>query len=274
MVKNNKFRYSVLCYIMNNYENVHEIEQLDPEAEYIMVVDDPTIKSNTWKVIFDKELASISSVFDRCYAVRFNLFKYASTPICIYMDANIQIHKSLKPMIDTFVNSQYDMCMMPHPFRFDFISEYNAWITGRNYPVDNAKKFFKLLTDSRYPLQYKGFFQGCFKIVKNDKINADFDSLTLSFLRYLGSESQIERLDQTVYSFVLNNWFYDKKILPVSEQILRSDFLTWYWHKSNNKNLNWFMTPGKPDIKWMFNRQVECAQLLDGQLKFLDTSIK
>ena len=264
MVKNNKFRYSVLCYIMNNYENVHEIEQLDPEAEYIMVVDDPTIKSNTWKVIFDKELASISSVFDRCYAVRFNLFKYASTPICIYMDANIQIHKSLKPMIDTFVNSQYDMCMMPHPFRFDFISEYNAWITGRNYPVDNAKKFFKLLTDSRYPLQYKGFFQGCFKIVKNDKINADFDSLTLSFLRYLGSESQIERLDQTVYSFVLNNWFYDKKILPVSEQILRSDFLTWYWHKSNNKNLNWFMTPGKPDIKWMFNRQVEC----------LDTSIK
>ena len=82
-------RYTILCYIMNNYENVREVEEFDPEAEYVMVVDDPSISSKTWKVIYDKELASMSSVFDRCYNVRFNLFKYASTPICIYLDANV-----------------------------------------------------------------------------------------------------------------------------------------------------------------------------------------
>jgi len=66
----------------------------------------------------------------------------------------------------------------------------------------------------------------------------------------------------------MNRYFSNLKVLPVSEQIVRSYALTWYWHKSNQKNLNWFMTPGKPDIKWMFNKQVECAQLLDGKLVF------
>ena len=80
-------------------------------------------------------------------------------------------------------------------------------------------------------------------------------------MKYLGTEDSIERLDQTVYSFVLNNWFYDKKILPVSEQILRSDYMTWFWHKSNNKNMNIFYDINKPDIKWMFNKQVECMYL-------------
>lgn len=82
-------RYTVLCYIMNNYENVREVEEVDPEAEYVMVVDDHSLTSKTWKVIYDEELARIPSVFDRCYRVRFNVFKYASTPICVYLDANV-----------------------------------------------------------------------------------------------------------------------------------------------------------------------------------------
>ena len=60
----------------------------------------------------------------------------------------------------------------------------------------------------------------------------------------------------------MNRYFSDAKVLPVSEQVVRSSAIQWYWHKSTMKNENWFMTPGKPDIKWMFNKQVECFQLL------------
>lgn len=65
----------------------------------------------------------------------------------------------------------------------------------RGYPVDQAKKFFKLLFDTRYPKDYKGFFQGTFKIVRNDKTNADFERLSIAFMRYLGTETEIERID-------------------------------------------------------------------------------
>jgi len=52
-----------------------------------------------------------------------------------------------------------------------------------------------LLNDTRYPANYKGFFQGTFKIVRNDKTNADFERLSIAFLKYLGTEDAIERLD-------------------------------------------------------------------------------
>lgn len=57
---------------------------------------------------------------------------------------------------------------------------------------------------------------------------------------------------------MLNSFFSTIKVLPVSEQIIRSDYMTWYWHNSNHPNLNFFMTPGEPDMKYVFNKLVEC----------------
>lgn len=85
----------------------------------------------------------------------------------------------------------------------------------------------------------------------------------MAFLKYLGTENEIERLDQTVYSFVLNTWFRHAKVLPVSEQILRSSYMTWNWHGTNTPNLNVFYDISKPDMKWMFGNLVECLYLLD-----------
>ena len=83
-----KPKHTVLCYIINKYEIVHEVLEKDPEAEYLLVTDDPDLKSETWHVIYDKDLEGLST-FDKCYAIRFNLFKYAASDICIYIDANI-----------------------------------------------------------------------------------------------------------------------------------------------------------------------------------------
>ena len=255
------YKYTILCYNINSYELVHEVIEKDPDCEYLMVTDDKQLSSTTWKVIYDPDLEGMST-FDKCYAIRFNLFKYATTDMCIYIDANVHVKKPLRTLVDMMQAGNYDMCMMPHPLNSTFMPEYQNWISWRNYPIDNARKFFKLLADTGYDLNYKGLFQGCFKIVRRGKLNDDFDRLTLAFLKYLGTEDAIERLDQTVYSFVLNKWFSDIKVLPVSEQILRSDYMTWYWHKSNKKNENWFMTLGKPDYKFVFNKQVECVQLI------------
>lgn len=256
----NSKKYSILCYIINNYEKVHEIVEKDDNCEYILVTDDPNLKSNTWKVVYDSSLNGLS-IFDKCYSIRFNLFKYATTDICIYIDANIHVKKPLYPLIKMMDDGNYDMCMMPHPLNSQFLPEYKNWINWRKYPIENVQKFFNLLKTTNYDLNYNGLFQGCFKIVRRGKINDDFDNLSLSFLKYLGTSHEIERLDQTVYSFVLNMWFSHIKILPVSEQILRSSYMTWYWHNSNNPNLNVFYDIHKPDIKWMFNKKVECIYL-------------
>ena len=254
-------KYTVLTYIINKYEFVHEIAEKDPEAEYLLITDDPQLQSNTWTVIYDESLSSMHPM-NACYSIRYNLFKYAHTDICIYLDSNIQIKKPLTVLIDKFIKGNYDMALMPHPLNFDFASEFRNWVNWRKYPVKQAQKFFGLLSSVNYPLDYKGLFQGCFKIVRKGKINDDFDNLTMAFMQYLGQNGIIERIDQTVYSFVLNIWFNKIKVLPLSEQILRSNWMCWYWHNSNEPNNNVFYDIAKPDIKWMFNKQVECLYLL------------
>ena len=51
-------KYSILCYIINNYENVKEVIEKDPNAEYILVTDDKNLKSSTWNVVYDESLLS------------------------------------------------------------------------------------------------------------------------------------------------------------------------------------------------------------------------
>ena len=86
--------------------------------------------------------------------------------------------------------------------------------------------------------------------------------MTMASLKWLSLPfDTFERLDQTVFTYVMNRYFSDARVLPVSEQVVRSYALTWYWHKSMNRNMNIFYDISKPDIKWMFNKQVECMYL-------------
>lgn len=255
------YKYTVLTFIFGKgYERLHEIEEVDPEVEYLLITDDEDLKSNTWKIIVDHDLDALVP-FEKCFKVRYNVFKYCSTDICMTIDGSIAIKKFPRPLFEKFENDRYDICLMPHPLWSDFCSEYNAWIRMRNYPVAHAQRFFKFLTSSNYDLKYNGLFQLCFSIKRRCKTTFAADEMTFSLLKYLSKDGEFERLDQTVYSYVLNRYFNDLKVLPVSEQILRSDYMTWYWHNSDKPNLNVFYDINKVDVKYVFNKEAECLYL-------------
>ena len=258
------YKYTVLSFIIGkDYELLHEVQNPRDDVEYLMVTDDPDLKSKTWKVIYDKDLLKLKTPFERCFAVRYNVFKYCSTDICVTIDGSIEVSGSLDVLIDKFNAGSYDFCLMPHPLWPDFQSEYAAWIKMRKYPIENTMRFADFLQKSRYDTSYKGLFQLCFSVKRKCKVVDAADAMTMATLKWLSLPfDTFERLDQTVFTYIMNRYFSDAKVLPVSEQVVRSYALTWYWHKSTMKNENWFMTPGKPDIKWMFNKQVECFQLL------------
>ena len=254
-------RYSVLTYIINNYEQVHEIEQCDPEAEYILVTDDKSLVSQTWQVVYDADLEGMS-VFDKCYAIRFNCFKYCHTDICIRIDGSIGVRQSLKPLVDVFERGGYDACLMPHPLRDNFEDEYAIWVEQRGYDASQAKRCLDYMQREGYDFHYKGLFQCCFSIQRRGEITDEIDRMSLHVLKELGKDGEIERLDQVPVSFIINSRFQKIKILPVSCQILRSPYLQWYWHNSEEYNLNCLPDMTKKDIRYMFNRPVECMYLL------------
>lgn len=227
-------KYSVLTYIIGEYEIVQEIEEKDPDAEYILITDNPRVSSKTWNV-YHINFPQNTSTFDRCYAIRFNPFKYCTTDICLRIDGSIRIKKSTKKIIDDFISSGADMALMIHPERNTFVPEYNQWIKTRGYPLSEAKKCLYFMAKCGYNLTYKGLYQGCFNITKKNKICDDVNRMTYSFLKFLGNDTHIQRICQTIWSFVINRFFSDTlKVFPVTEDLItHSNYFQWYMHRSN-----------------------------------------
>lgn len=255
-------KYSILTFIVGKgYEMVHEILNKQDDVEYLMITDDPDLKSNTWQIIYDQNLLQYKTPFERCFRIRYNVFKYCSTDVCVTIDGSMQVKGSLDKLIDIFNDGKYDICLMPHPLWSSIITEYNAWIKMRNYPINQAQTSLKFISNLGYDFNYNGLFQLCFSIKRKCSFTKKLDDLVFSCLQYLSDDNNFERLDQTIFTCIMNKFFNDKKVLPVSEQIVRSYALQWYWHNSENPNMNIFYKENEDDMKYVFNQLVKCIYL-------------
>ena len=230
-------KYSVLTYIMGDGECVHEIKEKDPEAEYIMVTDNPNLTSSTWDVVYDESLSG--TVFNRVFEVRYNPFKYVPNDIVIKIDGSMEVCSSLQPIVDKFAKDNYEMSLLFHPTRSVLYDEYVAWANNRQYPIEQANKVLNFLARFEgYDVQhYKGLVQLNYSIQKNDKVNNDINRMTYAFLKYLAPtatniDNDIDRLDQTIFSFVLNKYFNQVPVMFFDERLCHSKFFLWYPHNS------------------------------------------
>ena len=243
-------------YNFNGYEQFREPDNVDPECEYVYVTDQ-NISSSTWNVINDSSLNGLST-FDKCYAVRFNLFNYVSTDVCMYIDASMRINDSLKPIYNQFVDSDMDLGLVIHD-KNNVFDEYQIWLNERNYSYEQYLKCMAMFNAANYDPKYKGLYAGGFRIVKKTDMTEKLDTAVYTILKKLGTNGVIERLDQTIYSFVLNKWFMTQfKIMPIHTNIYKSRYLTWMCHGTS--------TPHPCNLNvdydgYLFDRKVELIQL-------------
>ena len=268
------YKYSVLIYNFNNYEIMREPREIDPECEYIYVTDNPDLQKQTkvWKIVVDKDLDGLS-VFDKCYKVRFNLFKYCSTDTCIYLDGSVQIYKSLRKFYNDFMSSGNELGLIIHPLRFSIPREYEIWKQFRRYPEKQAEKCMKAMQAMGYDLNYKGLYEMTVRIVKNTPRNKLIDESCYNLLKKLGTKDCIERLDQTVYSCLMNLAFSDTKVFPMSEQIIHSDYMKWCIH--GKEKINPILA--NTDVRnegFLFNKFVTLYKLFEYDLNSLTKTDK
>jgi len=231
-------RYSILTYIFNGYEILHEVNNPQEDVEYICVTDDPNLKSDTWKIIIAEDLLELSP-FDKYYNVRFNPWKYVSTNICIRIDGSMGVNGTLDPIINMFNDYNFDCAVIVHPYRNNFIDEYETWIRHRNYPLNQAVKCINYMTDAGYDFNYQGMIEQNLVIQRNNEVNNKIDKITFDLLKELGNNT-IERLDQPITSFVINHIIKEENIkcMLLSEQIIiGTPFFTWYMHNTNMPNM-------------------------------------
>ena len=151
-------RYTILSYIFNDYECLHEVLEPDPYADYLLVTDNPNLNSKTWRIVLDERQGM--GVFEKCYDVRFHPFRYAKTSLCVRLDGSIEIRKPLRPFIGKMQEGRYDRCLLIPPYRNLIPDEYEVWVRKRGYPEQQALRCMKAMRDFGYDMTFCGFFGG------------------------------------------------------------------------------------------------------------------
>lgn len=229
-----KYKYSVITFIFGNYEKLHEITaEKEADVEYICVTDNEDLTSNTWKMVVDHDLDG-KGAFDKCFSVRYNPYKYVNSDICVRIDGSIELKKSITPLVEKFIESGCDACFMLHPYRDNIITEYNTWIQYRQFPLTIAQKHVDFLQRLGYDFNKKGLIELGFSICKKNKINEDINRIMYSTMKYLGTEADADRLDQTIITAILDKYFPDINIFFVGEDNIHSPYMQWYAHNSDN----------------------------------------
>lgn len=252
-------RYSVLTYNIGGYEIIHEIPEaaLNPEIEFVYVTDDHSITSSTWTVVYADDLEG--SNFDKCFQVRYNPFRYVHGDICMKIDGSMVPAKDLMPIFKMFEDGGYDASVMIHPSRSTMVPEYEAWVRQRCYSVEDANRWLNYFVSTGYDLNYNGLYQYNFMIQRNDNFNLEWNERTFELLKQFPSKGQtIERLDQTVGSYVLNHYYSDKKIMPVGQYITEGMYFWWYVHGTESPMLGGNAGQITP---YLFNKSVYFAPL-------------
>ena len=100
-------------------------------------------------------------------------------------------------------------------------AEYEAWCCERDYPQEQAADMLHVMRRLGYDLQTHGLFQGCFEIVRKNRVNQLINDITYDLLRYVASDGKMQRISQTWFSMVVNHLFSDKlNVMAVSQDII------------------------------------------------------
>jgi len=222
-------KYSILTFNFNNYEIMREPEELDEDCEYIYVTDNPNLKSDKWKIVIENLKGS---GFDKSFYVRYNPFKYVNTDVCICIDSSMQIHKSLRKLYEDFMNSGAEIALNVHPERDNVLDEYITWARFRQYPKSQIEKALKLFNAAGYDPKSKGLYQSGLRILKKTDEIIKLNDYGYETLKKISEPDSIDRLDQTIFSFVVNYFFKDLKVFPFSQQVFQSDYINYCFHNS------------------------------------------
>lgn len=229
-------KYSVLSYLIGDYECIREIEfdtAKNDNVEYILVTDRKDLKSKTWTVIYDPDLDNPNlTPFDRTFSIRYNLFKYVKNDICVRFDHSFQLVKPLDNLVEKFEEGNYDACLMIHSGRNNIIDEYCAWVDFRDF--DSKRALYDIFIINQmwnYDFNTKGLYEQSFSINRRNKWTMDVDREMLNLLVFFtDSKQHVTRLDQTIFSAYINSMHSDKNYMFVDNYLLTQNFFNRYPH--------------------------------------------
>lgn len=133
-------KHAVVSCIFGKYELLKEVIQPNPNIDYVMLTDDETMKSKTWRIvnINNDVISKIKNPVSKNIYLRYHIFDYTSADIVLFLDGSVRIKKDIEKVVfEKFENSGKILGKSIHPWQRNVYDELKCWLRGRkNRAVD------------------------------------------------------------------------------------------------------------------------------------------
>lgn len=217
--------YSVITYIYENNEWLHEPDKCSPNVDYICVTDNPKLKSNHWKLVYDPLSQFKNPRFKFAY-VKLHPFQYANTKHAVIIDGAIKPKTSLDSLVNRCGNG---LLLKLHPSRNNLYDELLAWNAYRGLSFSALTRFI-LMADAVGASVFHGpLYETCCMVWSNNDNIKKLGICTFNTMVKLDAPNDPWPSNQLVLSMFLQSLFKQTKVGTFNMQT----YFTRYQHNSN-----------------------------------------
>lgn len=261
-----KYRYTIITCNFGNYEIVREVKNPLQDVEYIYITDDPNLTSETWNVIYDETYNSYQFPFDKVIKFRSKCLEYCNSDICIRIDGSINIcGVSFENTINEFNKCGSDISFILSPIMGNISTEIMGWLTINRISEEEANEFYNFVSNKHHSYDFceNSICTTGLVIQRNNTLNRRINQVqfdTLERIKEYNNVNHYYRIDQVVFTYVINEYFRDIKVLPLHYHHIFNENTFLCFHNTNSPRSEVKVTQCK-DL-YMFNKRV--YSLYDG----------
>ena len=206
--------YSVLTCIFNNYEIVREVQNPDPLCDYVIITDDPNLRSSTWRtVVADDHIMKMPSAYYKYVYVKYHPFDFVDTEWVMWVDGSIQITDGnmREAFLDHMMLHNYDLMEIRNICNDNGYDEINRWAYHgfHGYTEEMARKTMEYTRGE----PYGGLVQTTVYICKDTKETRRLNHITFDLCRMMGVDGDINMEIMDLRSWAIWHHFDIKKLL-------------------------------------------------------------
>ena len=188
-----------LIYTCNygNYDKVHEPTIKTPGWDYVMVTDNPKLKSRVWDILYHKSSLS-NFLASREPKLKHNML-FADYGLSIYVDAAVRVCVDLDDFIKDKMSDSADMAISQHPVRHCVYDEIEACVVHKRLSEEKAKQIRLKYMGADIP-KSEGLVQCDIIIRKHDRTNLDY------FCRQWFEATKFSMRDQLAFMYTYHKY--------------------------------------------------------------------
>lgn len=234
--KSKQYKYSVITAIFDGYEVVREVQNPRDDVEYVLVTDDPTLISSTWKVKYVDSFFDGMSGYAKAFYVKYHPFEFIESDTFIWVDGSIQIKNDFTDIIMIpFINSNYEIFELTN-----MVTNNGKWEAGRwndngfhGFDKHQYDEIIKLFHNEEWLDEFQ--VQTTIYGGKNTRLLNMVNDRTWDIMRRNpGEDKDISILYMPQRGMILSKYIWNThKVYFIGSGILFSEYFDYCYHKTN-----------------------------------------